>query len=107
MTHNISHLRLVNLHMSTVDDVLIQNYENVKAIMNISYGQKDNEQILYYHISVEENKKRLYSLKCEYHYHCYDIDDEKEMVMTAVKISSLQIEEIISMITLQINPKTN
>lgn len=106
-THNISRLRLANLHVNATCDVIIHNYENVKAIMNVSYDKKDDYQILYYHVSVEEENQRIYSLKCEFHYNCDKVYDEKEMVFEAVQLVSPHMEELISLITLQVNPKTN
>lgn len=106
-THHISHLHLVSLHVHTFQDAMIKKFEKVNAVMNISYGQKGHEQILYYHVSVEENQNRLYSLKCEYHYQCDQIDNEKEMIMSAIEFVTPQIEDIISLINMQIDSKTN
>lgn len=106
-THNISRLRLVNLHVNATGDVLIHNYENVKAIMNVSYGEKDDDKILYYHISVEEDNRRIYSMKCEFHYNCDEVYDEKEMILMAVQLISPHVEEMISLMTLLVNPRTN
>lgn len=106
-THNISQLRLVNLHLNVSGEVIIHNYENVKAIMNVSYGDKNDYKILYYHVSVEEDDNRIYSLKCEFHYNCDEVYDEKEMILAAVQHIAPHIEEMISLFTLQVNPKTN
>lgn len=105
--HHISQLHLVNLHVNTSDSAFIDSYEDVKAIMNISYGQKDQHKTLFYQISIEEKGRRIYSLKCEFHYICDHVYDEKNMVLQAVDLVSPRIEEIISMITLQVYPKSN
>lgn len=106
-THQISQMHLASLHVNSTFDAIIHNYENVKAIMNISYGEKDRFKTLFYHISVEEEKRRIYSLKCEFHYLCEQVYDEKEMVLQAVELVSPRLEEIIALMTLQIYPKTH
>ena len=58
-------------------------------------------------ISVEEENRRLYSLKCEFHYLCEDDEDERQMVMQAIEMVSPCLEELIAFMTLQIYPKTN
>lgn len=103
----ITQMHLSSLHVNSTYDVLIHNYENVKAIMNISYGKKEGFKTLFYKISVEEENRRLYSLKCEFHYLCDQEEDEKQMVMQAIEMVSPCLEEIIALMTLQICPKTN
>ncbi len=106
-THDISQLHLVSLHVNTLESAFIDNYEDVKAVMNISYGQKEQYKTLFYQISIEEKGRRIYSLKCEFHYICKQVYDEKRMVLQAVDLVSPRVEEIISMMTLQIYPKSN
>lgn len=106
-TIRITQMHLSSLHVNTTYDVIIHNYENVKAVMNISYGQKERFKTLFYQISVEEENRRLYSLKCEFHYLCEDDEDERQMVMQAIEMVSPCLEELIAFMTLQIYPKTN
>ena len=106
-TNYISHMHLVSLHVHTYQNIEIQSFDKVNAVMNISYGQKDDEHILYYHVSVQENQNRLYSLKCEYHYQCHQIGHEKQMIKKAIESITPQIEDIISLINQQIIFKTN
>ena len=106
-TNHISHIHLVNLHVNACQDMMIENIDKVKAVMHVTYGHKEDEHFLSYQVSVEEDHHRLYSLKCEYHYECLHVIDEKEMVMSAIKLITPQIEEIISIITMQTNSKTN
>ena len=109
MKYDIRKVQLLSVHLSAQKDVSVCNFENVRAIMSVSYQISDKDKInLLFLSKVEEENNPIFRVNCEYEFICDDYDDdEKQMVMQAVSLISPKVEEIVALMTEQVTNNVN
>lgn len=108
MKNQISKVQLLSVHLNAERDVVVCNFENVRAIMSVSYQIMDKDKInLLFLSKIEEENQPLFRLKCEYECDCKDFEDEKQTVMNAVDLLSPKVEEIVALMTSQVTNRIN
>ena len=108
MKCDIRKVQLLSVHLSAQKDVFVCNFENVRAIMSVSYQISDKDKInLLFLSKVEEENNLIFRVKCEYEFICDDYDDEKQMVIQAVSLIGPKVEEIVALMTEQVTNNVN
>lgn len=102
MSYNISNVRLSSVHFKAVNNT-IYHLENVQARMNVSYHILDEEKISLTFLSdIVEEDRLLFNLQCEYEFTCDDLSMEKTIVKKAVSMLGDKVEDIIVLLTSQL-----
>ena len=96
MKCDIRKVQLLSVHLSAQKDVSVCNFENVRAIMSVSYQISDKDKInLLFLSKVEEENNPIFRVKCEYEF------------MQAVSLIGPKVEEIVALMTEQVTNNVN
>ena len=101
---NSNEITLLNVKLNSTEKK-ITNVENASCLISVSYCIKDDEIMLFFHVTCREGSNTVFEMECEYK--CIvedcDYDDEKDMVMNLIPCVSSKVEELVATFTSQLS----
>lgn len=104
MEQKIRNLSLSSMHMTSNQEGVTINVEEVKASIKVNYDFTDENKVVRYRIDASnENDESIFKAKLEYSFEIDDDRDEGELLDEVLDLLQPRIEDIISFLTVESN----